>query len=119
MNSEFIPTLDGCLDELLRNEQQFITRSSLEQHQSQVAPVSVAYVSQGKFKPRDISSLQCHSCKVFGHIILECHKKVWNYCKKDGHVIKECRTHSSCKTEAGYVATATLASSSALPTAPT
>lgn len=76
MNSEFIPTLDGCLDELLRNEQQFITRSSLEQHQSQVAPVSVAYVSQGKFKPRDISSLQCHSCKVFGHIILECHKKV-------------------------------------------
>ena len=51
--------------------------------------MAVAYATQAK--PRDMSKVQCYSCKEYGHISNQCNKKFCNYCKKPGHVIADCR----------------------------
>ena len=46
------------------------------------APVSVAYAAHGRHTGRDMLTVQCFSCKAFGHIARDCPKKFCNYCKK-------------------------------------
>lgn len=78
MNRESPPSSDDCLGELLR-EERLLTRASLEQQQNRVTPVLMAYVAQGKFKHRDMSRMQYYSCKGFGHMALQCPRKICNY----------------------------------------
>jgi hypothetical protein len=90
MNREPVPFLDICVGELLRKEQRIITQAVLEQKAQNSAPILVAYAAQGRSKRgRDMSNVQCYSCKGFGHIATTCTKKFCNYCKKTGHIIKD------------------------------
>lgn len=88
MNRNPVPSLDSCLNELLREEQRLLTQTSMEQQKSTSVPV--AYAAQGKPRGRDMSAVQCFCCKGFGHLAANCSKKYCNYCKKNGHIIKEC-----------------------------
>lgn len=90
MNRESVPSLNVCLNELLREEQRLSTQSNMEQYKSNVVPI--AYAAQSKPRGRDMNSIQCFCCKGFGHFASNCSKKFCNYCKKDGHIIKECPT---------------------------
>ncbi|KAJ8755302.1 hypothetical protein K2173_019100 [Erythroxylum novogranatense] len=84
------PSLDICLNELLREEQRQLTQATLGQHRSSNA-FNVAYAAQGKQRVRNMSNTQCYSCKAFGHIANQCPQKFCNYCKVKGHIITECR----------------------------
>jgi hypothetical protein len=88
MNRDPFPSLDVCFGELLHEEQRFLTQGNFKQDNS----VAVAFVAQGKGKGRNMSNIQCYSCKEYGHIANNCRKKLCNYCKQQGHVIKECLT---------------------------
>ncbi|KAK2396270.1 putative mitochondrial protein [Trifolium repens] len=88
MNRATVPSLDECLNELLREEQRFLTQATMEQNKP--ASVPVAYAVQGRPRGRDMSNVQCFCCKGLGHFASDCPKKFCNYCKKDGHIIKEC-----------------------------
>ncbi|KAK7245636.1 hypothetical protein RIF29_40484 [Crotalaria pallida] len=88
MNRHPPPTLDDCFGELLREEQRLLTQATLDQDKMIAAPV--AFLAQGKGKGRDMSKVQCFSCKNYGHVAANCSKKFCNYCKKLGHIIKEC-----------------------------
>lgn len=69
------PSLDICLAELLREEQRCITQSVLEVKNNQVSnPMEVAFASQAH--ARDMSKMQCYSCKEFGHIGKQCKKEI-------------------------------------------
>jgi len=70
MNREFIPSLDTCLSDLLREEQRLFTQTTMEQRRSTSIPV--AYATQGKPRGRDISTIQCFCCKGFGHYAANC-----------------------------------------------
>jgi hypothetical protein len=109
MNQEFVPSLDTCLNDLLREEQCLSTQSTMEQQHT--TSVFVAYVAQGRAQSTDMSSVQCFCCKGFGHFAANCPRKFCNYCKKDGHVIKECPIRPPKKKETTY--TASIGSSSA------
>jgi len=41
---------------------------------------------------RNMSNIQCYSCKEYGHIANNYRKKFCNYCKQQGYIIKECLT---------------------------
>ena len=90
MNRDSMPMLDACLSELLREEQRIKTHTVMEQNMNSTAPVSVAYAAQGKNKPRDMRSVQCYSCKGFGHLVKDCSQKFCNYCKQREHIISAC-----------------------------
>ncbi|CAL8994106.1 unnamed protein product [Prunus brigantina] len=109
MNRESVPSLDTCLNDLLREEQRLLTQTTMEQRRS--ASVPVAYAAQGKPRGRDMSTVQCFSCKGFGHYAANCPRKFCNYCRKDGHIIKECPTRPPKKSETAY--TVSVGSSSA------
>jgi len=81
MNRYPVPTLDACLSELLREEQRIKTHNVMEQNMNSTASVSVAYAAKEKNKPRDMCSVQCYSCKGFGHLTKDCSQKFCNYCK--------------------------------------
>ena len=81
MNRHPVPSLDACLSELLREEQCLITQAAIEHRATVSAPISLAYAAQGRHTVRDIRVVQCFSCKAFGHIARDCHKKFCNYCK--------------------------------------
>ncbi|KAF8369556.1 hypothetical protein HHK36_032419 [Tetracentron sinense] len=91
MNWTPSPSLDIYLNELLREEQRCLTQATLEQQQGSTGAISVAYATQTKPRGRDMSTIQCYSCKELGHIANQCQKKFCNYCKGKGHVITECR----------------------------
>ncbi|CAB4313587.1 unnamed protein product [Prunus armeniaca] len=109
MNRGSVPSLDTCLNDLLRKEQSLLTQTTMEQRRS--ASVPVAYAVQGKPRGRDMSTVQCFCCKGFGHYAANCPRKFCNYCKKDGHIIKECPTRPPKKSETAY--TVSVGSSSA------
>ena len=88
LNHDPVPSLDVCLGELLREEQQLSTQLGMTQARIHSKVVNVAYAAQGR--GRNQTKIQCHSCKEYGHIAQNCSKKFCNYCKKDGHIIKEC-----------------------------
>jgi hypothetical protein len=115
MSREFVPSLDTCLSDLLREEQRLLTQTTMEQRRSTSIPV--VYAAQGKPRGRDMSTIQCFCCKGFGHYAANCPRKFCNYCKKDGHIIKECPTRPPKKTETTY--TVSVGSSPLTQSAPT
>jgi Zinc knuckle len=86
-----IPSLTECFRELQHEEQRMRTRSSFEEQKMGVDASNLAFLARGKYNPRDMSGIQCFSCKEYGHIAKDCKKKFCNYCKKDVHIISECR----------------------------
>ncbi|KAH7524952.1 hypothetical protein FEM48_Zijuj06G0173800 [Ziziphus jujuba var. spinosa] len=91
------PSLETCFAELFREEQRCVTQSVLENKNHQRAnPMEIAYATQAKV--RDMSKVQCYSCKEYGHIANHCKKKFCNYCKKSGHLIAECRRRPQNRT---------------------
>ncbi|XP_017416490.1 uncharacterized protein LOC108327280 [Vigna angularis] len=88
MHRDPVPSLDACLNDLLREVQRLLTQSIIEEQR--LSTVLVAYVAQGKSRRHDMSTIQCFSCKRFGHYASTYPKKFYKYCKKDGHIIKEC-----------------------------
>ena len=74
LNRESTPSLDTCLNDLFREEEQrLLTQNTMEQQKSNSVPM--AYAAQGKPKGRDISTVQCFCCKGFGHYASNCLKK--------------------------------------------
>ncbi|XP_060669987.1 retrovirus-related Pol polyprotein from transposon RE1 isoform X4 [Ziziphus jujuba] len=91
------PSLETCFAELFREEQRCVTQSVLENKNHQRAnPMEIAYATQAKV--RDMSKVQCYSCKEYGHIANYCKKNFCNYCKKSGHLIAECRRRPQNRT---------------------
>ncbi|RDX95271.1 hypothetical protein CR513_22236, partial [Mucuna pruriens] len=86
MHRDLVPSLDACLNDLLREEQHLLAQPLNEEHKSSIVPM--AYVAHEKSRCRDLS-VQCFCCKQFGHYASSCSKKFCNYCKNDGHTIKE------------------------------
>ncbi|WVZ12533.1 hypothetical protein V8G54_017063 [Vigna mungo] len=72
MHIDPVPSLDACLNELLREEQRLLTQSIIEDQRLSTVPV--AYVAQGKSRRHDMSIIQCFSCKRFGHYASTCPK---------------------------------------------
>ena len=62
-------------------------------------------------------AVKCFSCKYFGHIARDCHKKFCNYYKKHGHIISACSIHPERKQGTAYHASTAASSSAALPAA--
>ncbi|XP_038979372.1 uncharacterized protein LOC113461231 [Phoenix dactylifera] len=87
LNRDHVPSLDVCLGELLREEQQTLTQAVMAQEKLSSDVVNVAYAAQGKGKGKD--KVQCYCYKEFGHIARNCNKKFCTYCKQSGHIIKE------------------------------
>jgi hypothetical protein len=102
MNRATVPSLDDCLNELLREEQRLLTQTTMEQQKA--ASLPVAYAVQDRPRGRDMSSVQCFCCKGLGHYASNCPKKFCNYCKKDGHIIKECPIRPPKKTATAFTA---------------
>ena len=103
MNREPVPLLDICVGELLREEQRLLTQAVLEQKAQNSAPIPIAYAAQGGSKnSRDMTNVECYSCKGFGHIATNCTKKFCNYCKKTRHIITDCSIRPLKKSETAY-----------------
>ena len=102
MNRDPLPSLDTCLNDLLREEQRLLTQDTLKDQKSEL--VQVAYATQAKPRGREMRNVQCFSCKGFGHYASNCSKKFCNYCKKEGHIIKECPIRPPKKSETAYTA---------------
>ena len=117
MNRHPVPSLDACLSELLREEHRIVTQATMEHWVNVSAPVSMAYVAQGKNKGRDMHVVQCFSCKDFGHIVQDCPKKFSNYYKKQGHIISACPIRPERKQGTAYHASIGASSSATLPAA--
>ena len=62
-----------------------------------------------------MGTIQCYSCKNFGHYASHCKQKFCNYCKVTGHIISECRKRPRNRNPCAYHATTDVASSDALP----
>nr|GMD32586.1 Retrovirus-related Pol polyprotein from transposon TNT 1-94 [Ipomoea batatas] len=103
MNRQLVPSMNICVGELLREEQRLTTLAVLEQKAQNSAPIPVAYAAQRRSNGcRDMTNVQCYSCKNFGHFANNCTKKFCNYCKKAGHIIKECSIRPPKKHETAY-----------------
>eukprot|EP00268_Persea_americana_P004183 TRINITY_DN11319_c0_g1_i1.p1 TRINITY_DN11319_c0_g1~~TRINITY_DN11319_c0_g1_i1.p1 ORF type:complete len:263 (-),score=23.88 TRINITY_DN11319_c0_g1_i1:1121-1909(-) len=87
MNKDPLPSLDMCLNELLREEQRLVTQNIMAQKGN---ILDNAYASQAKPRNCDLSKTQCYSSKEYGHLANQCKKKLCNYCKRTGHIISEC-----------------------------
>ena len=104
MSRASLPTIDDCLWELLREEQRLVTKIAIEQQSSTDAPL--AYAAKTRPPPRDISKVQCYSCKKHGHYANQCKLKVRKYCKAVGHAIEECREKARNSASRPYVQSA-------------
>ena len=103
MNKDPVPLLDVCIGELLREEQQLISQAVMEKKAQNSTPIPVAYVARGKSKGgRDMSNVQCYSCKRFGQIATNCTKKFCSYCKKTRHIIKDYPTQPPKNSKNAY-----------------
>ncbi|XP_037491419.1 uncharacterized protein LOC110009734 [Jatropha curcas] len=97
------PSLDDCLNELLREEQHHMTQNILEQQGNSNNVLNVAYATQGK--PRNMKNLQCYSCKGFCHIASQSSKSFATVAKlKD--IISKCRNRpKNCNPYAFHAST--------------
>ena len=89
INRHHVPSLEICLNDLLREEQRLATQISLNQDYVSTELVNVAYATQTRGPSQ--SQTQCYRCREFRHIAKNCTKKICNYCKNEGHLIKDCR----------------------------
>ncbi|XP_020214984.1 uncharacterized protein LOC109798946 isoform X4 [Cajanus cajan] len=87
----------------------------MEHKTNSCAPVNVAYAAQGRNKSRDMCSVQCYSCKGFGHIAKDCSQKFCNYCKQQGHIITAYPIRHERKQGVAYHASIGASSSTTLP----
>jgi len=117
MNHHLVPSLDACLNELLREEQCIITQAAMKHKANVSAPISVAYTAHGRNKGRNMHVVQCFSCKGFDHIARDFPKKFCNYYKKHGHIISACPIRPERKQGTVYHASIGASGSAALPTA--
>ena len=74
------PSLDTCFAELLREEQRLFSQATLEQ--DTLTASQVAFAAQGRGSSRDMSKVQCFSCKNYGHIAANCTKKILQLLQK-------------------------------------
>jgi len=79
LNRSPIPSLDTFFCELLREEQCLLTQGSMTRDPALYEYAPVAYVAHYKIKGHDMRQVQWLSCKIFGHIACNCHKKFCNY----------------------------------------
>ena len=85
MSRELVPLLDTCVGELLREEQQLLTQAVLEQKAQNSTLISIVYATQWRSKGgRDMTNVQCYSCKGFGHIVTHCTKNSAIIVRKQG-----------------------------------
>lgn len=93
------PSLDDCLNELLRDEQTQLTQGVLVRQvsgsplllvydvriQSQTSSTSldVAFAAKGTPPGKDMSKVQSFRCQNFGHYANQCKHKVCTYCKEN------------------------------------
>lgn len=68
LNRSPVPSLEVCVGELLREEQRLLTQGSMSLDHNTSDAITVAYSAQGIGKGREMRSVQCYSCKQFGHI---------------------------------------------------
>ncbi|KAJ8749870.1 hypothetical protein K2173_013785 [Erythroxylum novogranatense] len=114
LRSEFENIRSNLMNQLLREEQRLLTQHTFQPGNT------LAFAVQGQGSGRNMSTVQCYSCKEYGHIAKNCKKKFCNYCKQQGHIIKECPTRpprkiSACQAEI----TPTVHAASTAPAAPT
>ena len=91
MNRTPLPSLDVCLNELLREEQRLMTSAHIAQQKNDTYSVAFLANKTSQPPPRDLSKTQCYSCQKFGHLASQCKQKVCSYCKRSEHIISECR----------------------------
>ena len=115
MNCSPVPSLDGCLSELLREEKRLNTQASLARQAPANISIPVTYTAQGRHMGRDMRVVQCYSCKAFGHIAKDGPKKFCNSCKKQGHIISACPIRPERKHSIAYHASTSAFSSAATP----
>ena len=104
MSRASLPTIDDCLQELLREEQRLVTKITIEQQSSTEAPL--AYAVKTRPPPQDISRVQCYNCKKYSHYANHCKLRVCKYCKAVGHTIEECRKKARNSASRPYVQSA-------------
>ena len=68
MNRMPLPSLDVCLNELLREEQRIATSAHLAHQTTETYSVALSASKTSQPQPRDLSKTQCYSCQRFGHI---------------------------------------------------
>lgn len=100
------PSLDVCLNELLREEQHHLTQATLEQQESSTNVQNVAHVAQVK-RVCNMSNTQCYNCEEFGHTTNQWPHKFYNYCKIKGNYFRmvqaspksqpSCLSHLKCQ----------------------
>jgi len=78
-------------------------------------PNPIAYAAYRSGKGKDMHQIECHYCKEFSHIAVNCAKKVCNYCKKRGHFIKDCPTRPPPRHATANQATVTATSAPGRP----
>lgn len=62
-----------------------------KEERKEVHSVFLATKGNNRSYIRDLSKVQCHECKKFGHVASQCKKENFCvYCKKIGHIISEC-----------------------------
>ena len=76
LNRSPIPFLDICFGELLREEQRLTTQAIFEQSHGSFETTTMAYAAQGLGSPVTSNNLQCLYCKEYGHIVVNCPKKI-------------------------------------------
>ena len=99
-----LPNLDGCLQELLQQEQHLVTKTTMEQKRSSEVPLAYATTTRPPF--RDISKVQCYNCKKYGNYANQCSAKICKYCKVIGHVIEKCQKKARNFTSCNYAPSA-------------
>ena len=72
MNRTPLPSLDVCLNELLREEQRIATLAHMAQQKTETYLVAFSANKASQPPPRDLSKTQCYSCQKFGHIATQC-----------------------------------------------
>jgi len=99
LNRQLVPSLDTCVDELVKEEQRPLTQEAMSHDAFIYKSATIAYDAHSRGKGCDMRQVQCFSCKQFGHIACSCRNKFCNYCKQHGHIITDCSMRSQQSTQ--------------------